>query len=136
MNVQRKQLLSPFFIFALIILIPSLVLGIHNGKKLWNIYISSPDRYEFTKAKLLRNYHGKYNNHATYQFRYKGKILEGSAGSILWGAVGEEVTIYFEKNNIENNGILSGLFFLAVGQWLIFLVLGAYIVFKLVHYLR
>ncbi|WP_198171485.1 hypothetical protein [Mucilaginibacter aquatilis] len=81
----------------MIILIPLLVLSIHNGGKLVDIYFTNPRGYKITKAKLLTNYHRKYNNRATYQFTNDGKTVEGSAGSILWESVGEEVTIYFEK---------------------------------------
>lgn len=136
MNAPKKQLFSPFFLFAVILLIPLLILVIHNGSKLSDIYIIHPDHYTITKAKLLTNYHRKYNNRATYQFTNDGKTVEGSAGSILWGSIGDEVTIYFEKNNIQNNGILSGLYFLSISQWLLLIVFSIYVVFKIVRHAR
>lgn len=111
-------------------------LCIPNGNKLVNIYITHPERYAITNAKLLTNNHRKYNNHATYRFSYQGKTLEGSDQSILWGFVGEQVTIYFEKSNTHNNGILGGLFFLTIGQWLFFMLTIAYVIYKIIHYAK
>lgn len=136
MNRQKKQLFSPFFLLSVAILIPLLALGIQNGRKLLNIYIIHPNDYTITKARLLTNFHQKYNNHATYQFNYGGKMLDGSAGSILWDTVGEEITIYFETGHPENNGILNGLFFLTIGQWLTFIIFCAYVVYKTVRYIK
>jgi len=136
MNAQKKQLFSPFFLFAVILLIPSLIFGLSNGSKLFQIYVTQSEKYEITKGKLLTNDHRKYNNNATYQFNYRGNILEGSDGSILWEWVGKEITIYFEKNNTENNGIISELIFLALSQWLLFIVLGTYVSLKIIRNAR
>lgn len=131
-----KATFKPIFLFAGVVLIPLLVLGINNGSKIIKIYFTNPNGYVITKAKLLTNYHRKYNDRATYQFNYQGLKMDGSAGSILWGSAGDEITIYFEKNKIENNGILSGLLFLTVGQWLILIVFGFYVGLKLIRNAR
>lgn len=117
-------------------MIPLFILGLNNGIKLVRIYVTHPEEYEITKGKLLTNDHGKYHNNATYHFNYKGNKIEGSDGSILWGSVGREVTIYFERTHTWNNGILSELIFFATGQWLMFIVLGTYVSLNIIKNAR
>ena len=117
-------------------LVPLFVLGLRNGIKLLQVYVTKTEKYGVTKGKLLTNDHRKYNNHATYQFSYDGSTFTGSDGSIVWGSVGQAVSIYFEKNNTGNNGIISGLIFYAVGQWLLFMILGTYVSFKIIRKAR
>ena len=136
MNTQTKELFSPFFLFAVILLLPLLLAGLENASQLLQIYITQPEKYQITQGRLLSNHHRKYNNMATYRFTYNGGTVEGSDGSILWGSVGKEVTIYFEKSNTGNNGILSELIFFAIGKWLLFIVLGSYVSFKMIRYAR
>ncbi|PJJ79262.1 hypothetical protein [Mucilaginibacter auburnensis] len=131
-----KQLFSPFFLFAAILMIPLLILGMGNGSKLLRIYVTHPEKYEITKGILLSNDHRKYHNNATYQFSYQGNTLEGSDGSILWESVGKAVTIYVEKNNTGNNGIVGELIFLTLGQWLLFIGLGTYVRLKIIRNAR
>lgn len=116
-----------FFFSTGILLLLALVVY-HTTSKAVNILILRRTDYLFTHAKLDENVIKKYGDHAKFSFKYDGQVLEGSDRGLLWSSPGDIVYIYLNKKNFNDNGIVSQLVSLLVGQWLLFLGLVFFII--------
>jgi hypothetical protein len=115
----KRSLVIPVFVSVISVLILCFVYG--TTKQVVNIFLISKNNYVITKAALTGNVCRKYGSKATFDIHYNATTIEGRDGCMIFAGKGDMVTVYFNKHDLFDNGIISQLLTLLVGRWLLFL---------------
>ena len=110
--------------FLLLLLIPVLWLTYESVSKISTVFIFHRNDYVITQSMLTKNVCKKYGGGARFDINYKGDTVEGSDGCRLFADKGDFVKIYFNKNNLYDNGIVKELITLCCGRIFLLLVLS------------
>jgi hypothetical protein len=122
---------SILFYFSIILMLPLSVFLWHTTSKALRVFVSQRTGYVFLDATLTENAVRKYGDHASFKATYNGQVLGGRDRSLLWSGAGDVVRVYFNKKNLDDNGIVSQLISLLISQWLFFMALSGYVAYRL-----
>jgi len=113
--------------FLLLLFIPIVWLTYESVSKISNVCIFHRTDYVITQSMLTKNVCKKYGGGAWFDINFKGDTVEGSDGCRLFADKGDFVKIYFNKNDLYDNGIVNELITICLGR--IFLLIVLCIVF-------
>ena len=113
--------------FLLLLFIPIVWLTYESVSKISNVSIFHRNDYVITQSMLTKNVCKKYGGGAWFDINFKGDTVEGSDGCRLFADKGDFVKIYFNKNDLYDNGIVNELITICLGR--IFLLIVLCIVF-------
>ena len=131
---NKRNLIIPVIIITFFFL-PAVYMMYTRTALLMKIYVLHQEDYAFTYTPLIENTCNKRSgNHASYMVGNKNNTIMAYDGCIIGAERNDIVKIYYNKNDIMDNGIVRVL----VKNWILafvwFAALSAFIVWRIISY--
>jgi hypothetical protein len=120
--------------FLALLFIPLIWVCWGSASKILNVVLLHPDDYVIEQAALTKNSCKKYGGGVTFNISYNNANIDGRDGCVLWADKGDVVKVYFNKQDLYDNGVWSNLINLFVGQLVLLLLLTWYFIKRLITY--